>query len=227
RSMNSCTTQSDLHCITCHTSSGRYRFKSDDLLTGNKACTSCHEEKEEGYAGHTHHKINQNSPKCIDCHMPLTRFGNMNRSDHSFRPPMPAASLKFGSPNACIICHTDKSNQWANANVIKWNGGDYQKKTLEAGQLILEARNNEWKNLDLMLEVVRTNKYGEVFTNSFIRLLENCPNEKKWVAFMEAVKHNSPLVRSAALLGLSGNYSDDVKKVMFQAADEEYRLVRL
>nr|MBD3622439.1 ammonia-forming cytochrome c nitrite reductase subunit c552 [Sunxiuqinia sp.] len=225
--MNPCVAESDLHCVSCHTSSGRYRFKSDDLVEANKACTSCHQEKEAGYLKHTHHPINENSPKCIDCHMPLTRFGNMNRSDHSFRPPMPAASIKFESPNACTLCHSDQTDQWANNQVTKWKGKGYQKKTLDAGQLVLAARNNDWKQLDDMLQAVQSNRYGDVFTTSLIRLLVNCPDEKKWATFMEALNSDSPLVRSAATLGLFGNNREESKKALFQAAKDDFRLVRL
>ncbi|MGQ7869368.1 ammonia-forming cytochrome c nitrite reductase subunit c552 [Sunxiuqinia sp. sy24] len=225
--MNSCQQESEMHCVTCHTSSGRYRFKSDDLVEANKACTSCHEEKTDGYEQHTHHPINKNSPKCIDCHMPRTRFGNMVRSDHSFRPPMPAASLEFGSPNACTICHSDKTDQWANRKVSQWKDRDYQKETLFIGGLIADARQGNWKQLDAMLDGIRTNKYGEIFTTSLIRLLSTCDNQKKWPILIDAVHVESPLVRSAAAYGLLGNTSDEAKKVLFQAAKDDYRLVRL
>jgi tetratricopeptide (TPR) repeat protein len=35
------------------------------------------------------------------------------RHDHSLRIPRPDLSLKFGTPNACNNCHTDKSAEWA------------------------------------------------------------------------------------------------------------------
>lgn len=225
--MNPCMQSSEMHCVTCHTSSGRYRFKSDDLATANKACTSCHEEKEAEYESHTHHALENNSPKCVDCHMPMTRFGNMVRSDHSFRPPMPAASLKFGSPNACVICHTNETNQWANQKVTEWKGKDYQKETLYIGSLIADARKGNWSRLNEMLDVISQNKYGEVFTTSLIRLLSNCDNEKKWTVLINALKLESPLSRSAAALGLLGNRTNTTKEALFVAANDEYRLVRL
>lgn len=225
--MNPCLQKSDLNCVTCHTSSGRYRFKSDNLVEANKACTSCHEEKEADYEVHTHHPINQNSPKCIDCHMPMTRFGNMVRSDHSFRPPMPAASIKFASPNACTICHSDKTDQWANQNVTSWKKHDYQKETLYFGSLIADARKESWGRLGEMLNVIQTNQYGEIVTTSLIRLLTNCTDTKKWPVLIDVLKHDSPLSRSAAARGLIGNQSNEAKEALFRAAKDDYRLVRL
>lgn len=225
--MNSCMQNSELHCVTCHTSSGRYRFKNEDLTEANKACTSCHEENGKSYEQHTHHPTGSASPKCVDCHMPTTRFGNMMRSDHSFRPPMPAASIKFKSPNACTICHSDKSDEWANQKVTLWKKNDYQKETLYIGGLIDEARKGKWGRLNEMLEVIKTNKYGEVFTNSLIRILTNCDNPKKWPVLIGALKLESPLSRSSAASGLLGYGNEEAKTALFNAAVDEYRLVRL
>ena len=225
--MNPCMQNSKLHCVSCHTSSGRYRFKNDDLIEANKACTSCHEENGKSYEKHTHHPLSNTSPKCIECHMPTTRFGNMNRSDHSFRPPMPAATIKFKSPNACNLCHTDETTEWANKKVTEWKGGDYQKETLYIGSLIDDARNQKWGRLDEILKAIQTNKYGEVFTNSLIRLLNNCPDPKKWPVLLEAMKLESPLSRSSAVLGISGYLNETSKTALFAAAKDEYRLVRL
>jgi tetratricopeptide (TPR) repeat protein len=225
--MNPCRLSSDLNCITCHTSSGRYRFKSDELVDANKACISCHADKGEHDKKHTHHLIAEHSPKCIDCHMPMTRFGNMTRSDHSFRPPMPAATLKFGSPNACNICHKDKDAAWANRQVTQWAGKDYQKETLFIGSLVHEAREGKWNRLDEMLTAIRTNRYGEIFTTSLIRLLGNCNDPQKWPVLTESLKLPSPLSRSAAAAGLLGYREDEAKSALFHAARDEYRLVRL
>jgi tetratricopeptide (TPR) repeat protein len=44
------------------------------------------------------------------------------RHDHSLRIPRPDLSVKFGTPNACNDCHTDKSAQWAAAAIESWYG---------------------------------------------------------------------------------------------------------
>jgi len=225
--MNSCMQNSKLHCVSCHTSSGRYRYKNEDLTEANKACTSCHDENGRFYEKHTHHAVSNTSPKCVECHMPTTRFGNMMRSDHSFRPPMPAATIKFKSPNACNLCHTDKTAEWANRKVTEWKGKDYQKETLFIGGLIDEARKGKWERLTEMSEVIKTNRFGEVFTNSLIRMLTSCDHAEKWSVLAGALKLESPLSRSSAALGLMGYRNEDVKTALFVAAKDEYRLVRL
>ncbi len=223
--MNPCIQKSDLHCVTCHTSSGRNRFKDNP----NQACLSCHKDKEEGLVAHTMHQPDSPGSKCVSCHAPSREFvGRFIRSDHSFRPPMPEATIKFGSPNACNQCHKDKSPQWANGIVKKRPNSKYQEETLYWAQLIKEARENNWERLDEMLEIIEKNKYNEVVVTSFIRLLANCPHEKKWETFMNVVKNNpSPLARAAATTSLNGNLSENAKNTLLAAAGDELRLVRV
>src|SRR5690606_22076142 len=72
---------------------------------------------------HTFHAVNTAGSQCISCHMPGKYFmGNDYRHDHSFRVPRPDLSVKYGTPNACNDCHTDKSSKWAADAVNKWYG---------------------------------------------------------------------------------------------------------
>ena len=223
--MNPCTAESDLHCVTCHTSSGRNRFAENP----NDACTSCHQEKIDGLVAHTLHKADSEGSVCVNCHAPSREFvGHFIRSDHSFRPPMPEATIKFGSPNSCNQCHDDKSPEWANEIVKMRPNGDYQEETLYWAQLIEEAREGEWAHLDEMLEIIEENKYNKVVVASFIRLLANCPDDKKWDTVIAATNENeSPLVRAAAASSLTGNTSENAKNALVAAAADDFRLVRV
>ncbi len=52
---------------------------------------------------------------CNDCHMPMTapaEFGYPMHT-HTFRAPDPEATQRYGVPNACNQCHSDKSASWA------------------------------------------------------------------------------------------------------------------
>lgn len=77
-----CAANSDLHCVSCHTSSGRYRYKNKD----NEICAECHQDHAEDFEAHSHHAA-KDSLTCVSCHMPKTEFARMTRSDHSMRPP--------------------------------------------------------------------------------------------------------------------------------------------
>ena len=223
--MNTCANKGDLHCVTCHTSSGRDRYADNP----NEACLQCHKDRRLDLKAHTMHEPDSEGSVCIKCHMPQREFvGHFLRSDHSFRPPMPESTIKFGSPNACNQCHDDKSPEWANEIVKKRENRDYQEETLYWAQLIKEARAEEWGRLDEMLQIIRENRYNDVVVASFLRLLVNCRNEKKWNTIVEALEKNgSPLVRAAAATSLGGNFTEDAKKTLVNAAGDEVRLVRV
>lgn len=221
--MNTCAKSSELHCVTCHTSSGRDRNKDNP----NEACLQCHNNRREDLYEHTGHKP-EDGLTCLSCHMPKREFvGRFLRSDHSFRPPMPEATIKFGSPNACNQCHKDKSPEWANAIVKKRRNGNYQEETLRWAQLIKEAREGNWSNVDKIFDYIRDEKSEEVVVNSLIRLLGNYYNEDKVPVLMDALKNPSPLVRSSAAYGLTGWVRDDVKQALLDVCRDEIRLVRI
>lgn len=221
---NQCMIKGELHCVTCHTSSGRDRYKDNP----NAACLQCHNNRNENLTAHTGHKVDSEGSICINCHMPKTMFGRMVQSDHSFRPPMPEATIRYGSPNACNLCHTDKTPEWANAIVKARPNGNYQDETMKWADLILQAKQGKWENLPDMLDIIRNEKYDPVVQNSLIRMLDNCEDERKWPVLMKTVVVNSsPLVRSSAASALINNTSEEAKAALVQATKDEYRLVRV
>jgi tetratricopeptide (TPR) repeat protein len=212
-----------LDCIHCHTSSGRYRFANENH---NGACLPCHEENVNNIWTHSHHPVGTEDLKCISCHMPKTTFARMDRSDHSMRPPMPATTIAFESPNACNICHENETAEWANALVQKWNGGEYQDETLHKARLLLDARTGEWKYLDELLQGLYNNAFDEVYTNSFIRLLATLDNDAKWPAILVHAGNPSPMIR-ASVINLFGQIpSLETKNILLQASRDQYRVVR-
>jgi hypothetical protein len=103
--MSPCARSGKLDCSHCHTPSGRLRYAGTD---GNKSCAPCHQKLVDNPAMHGHHKAGSKGNECIGCHMPMTRFAAMGRTDHSMRSPTPETTIAFQSPNACNLCHADK-----------------------------------------------------------------------------------------------------------------------
>jgi tetratricopeptide (TPR) repeat protein len=219
-----CVTEGDLDCIHCHTSSGRYRFAKNDPYN---ACMPCHEDKIDQIEAHSFHPADSGIVTCVSCHMPMTEFARMHRSDHSMRPPAPLASMKFGSPNACIICHDDKTNEWAQEFMVKWGKADFQQKILDEGNLILEARNENWVHLDQMLNKLDNREFDLVFSASILRLLRTCSDDKKWPSILKATNHPSPLVRSAAATTLADLHNRESMAALLRLCEDDYRLVRV
>jgi Tfp pilus assembly protein PilF len=157
----------------------------------------------------------------------MTEFALMTRSDHSMLPPTPSATIKFKSPNACNICHKDKSPEWADKLVRKWRKRDYQAPILHRAGLIDAARKGDWSKLPEILAYIDSKDRDEIFATSLIRLLQACHKPEKWPAILKALNDPSPLVRSAAAVGLASYPTPEVAKALLNATRDEFRLVRI
>ncbi|MHC4211931.1 MAG: tetratricopeptide repeat protein [Planctomycetota bacterium] len=222
--MSPCVKSGQLDCMHCHTSSGRYRHKDNP----NQSCLPCHKKRVENVTEHTRHPAEGQGNKCIECHMPMTDFARMNRSDHSMRPPAPAATIAFKSPNACNLCHSDKDAAWADGYVRKWHKNDYQKTILDTGHLVQAARNQKTDRIDDILNYIQSKERDEIVTASLIRLLRTYSTQKKWPFIMKALQEDpSPLVRASAAESLDGYLTGESLKALLEATKDKYRLVRI
>lgn len=223
--MSPCTKAGNLNCVTCHTSSGRYRFQ--DSERANDACMPCHERQVKNAPDHTHHKPDGAASKCVSCHMPMTSFARMNRTDHSMLPPAPSATMVYKSPNACNLCHTDQDAAWADQNVRKWRTRDYQAPVLKRAALIDGARKRDWRQLPAMLDYITGRDRDEVFAASLIRMMPASGDARVAPVLLSAVKDPSPLVRGAAAAGLQHVPTREAVRALVGATGDEYRLVRV
>ena len=97
------------------------------IKPGNALCLTCHgPESPAGPRGkleeHTHHAPASEGSQCIACHMPkiAKTVGNVNVRSHTFRFLSPAMTEDYKVPNPCTSCHTDRTNEWAAAELLKW-----------------------------------------------------------------------------------------------------------
>lgn len=222
--LSPCLKASPINCVTCHTSSGRYRFGG---AKANDACLPCHEQKVKTAAAHSHHPAGSEGAQCVACHMPMTEFARMRRSDHSMRPPMPAATLAFGSPNACNLCHTNHDAAWADREVRRWQSKDYQAQTLERGSWIAAARKRDWSKLPQILAYLNDPRHEEIWAASLLQLLRACDQDRKWPAVIASLKDVSPLVRAAAAEAIGDDLRPETVAPLLAAIRDDYRLVRV
>jgi tetratricopeptide (TPR) repeat protein len=222
--MSPCVAGGELDCLHCHTSSGRYRFGDDNA---NEACAPCHQDRVDNASAHTHHPEASEGNRCIGCHMPRTVFARMTRHDHSMRPPMPAATLAFESPNACNLCHDDQDATWADRRVREWRERDYQAPALRVAGLLAEAREGKWARLPEMLAYIVDPRRDEIYANSFLRLLRGNDDDSKWPAIVAALDDPSPLIRASAAEILGDRLDPPAVQALFEATADDYRVVRV
>ncbi|MEE9369515.1 MAG: ammonia-forming cytochrome c nitrite reductase subunit c552 [Pontiella sp.] len=232
---NACAISGQLECIHCHTSSGRFRFKDEP----NKSCLPCHDKRVENILAHSHHPA-EAKISCVDCHMPMTAQAHMHRSDHTFRPPSPAATLEFGSPNACNLCHHNpeaikgdfnghkqEDVEWADKHVKEWHGENTGSDVLELGRLITACRSGDWSKLSEILVYLDTPKCDPAAGVAILRLLNNCPHPEKWSPIRKQLGSQNEWVRSAAAASLQYDSSYESTVALLKATKDEFRTVRI
>ena len=120
-----CMTSGTLWCGTCHS-----LHESDpvNLLAKDKdtdaACAQCHPSITGNVAAHTHHKSESVGSRCYNCHMPYTVYGLL-KGIRNHRIDSPTVTGKLGGserPNACNLCHVDRSLGWAAQQLATWSG---------------------------------------------------------------------------------------------------------
>jgi len=113
-----------LSCLSCHS---MHNSPPDDQLkpvaTGNTACTTCHPKFRETAAlkAHTHHSANSHGSQCYNCHMPHTSYALFKAiRSHQIDSPRVQPTGPNSRPNACNLCHLDRTLQWTSEHLADW-----------------------------------------------------------------------------------------------------------
>ena len=121
-----CFQRGQLSCLSCH--SMHESDPNDQLGTGmdgDEACLQCHDSYREKIEQHTHHRPVSTGSRCYNCHMPHTTYGLLSAiRSHWIDSPSAAASIATGRPNACNLCHLDRTLGWTAAHLTEWYGAE-------------------------------------------------------------------------------------------------------
>ena len=212
-------------------------------VLGNAVCEQCHHPEAPQNRFPTLTAKNYNSPdhhfhpegsagaQCVSCHMAERTYMVVDpRRDHSFRIPRPDVSAAIGSPDACTLCHTDQSQEWAARTIADWYGPE-RRRELHYGEVLAAGREGRPTALDALIELVRDEEQPAIVRASALRLL--IPYGAGAVGSISAVFDDpEPLVRMAATAGLGALppterlrigarlLRDPVRSVRIQAARE-------
>ena len=122
---SACYQQGELSCLSCH-SMHDYQQPDDQLgkqMHDNHACLQCHDSYGKRIDEHTHHPPGSSGSLCYNCHMPHTTYGLFKAiRSHRIDSPSVANSVRTGRPNACNLCHLDKTQSWTARHLSKWYG---------------------------------------------------------------------------------------------------------
>lgn len=124
---SACMKSGTLWCGTCHS---LHQSDPVNLLAqgkdGDAACVQCHPKIGAALEAHTHHSADSAGSRCYNCHMPYTVYGLLKGiRNHRIDSPKitgPFSGRSGGSerPNACNLCHVDRSLAWAAQALERW-----------------------------------------------------------------------------------------------------------
>ena len=242
-----------VRCTDCHD------FHSAKVrLPGNMMCLSCHGPGATNAplinpVTHSHHKvfgfdasgmmpnidlttykpeaIKETGGECVNCHMPQTMYMQRHsRHDHGFTIPDPLLTKKFGIPNACNRCHTDKSTDWSLTHVEQWYGDKMNRPYRTHAQTVARARNGEASARDALLKMLQTDEQ-DYWRAVAANLLERWVNESSVANALAAkLSDTNALVRQniiQTLATLGENTPPDILAALTNRLNDSSRNVRV
>jgi hypothetical protein len=117
--------ESDTLCTQCHVTEAPAAPASEAEQPPAEAAASIAAEHRPSpipdLAAHTHHAPDSQGSRCINCHMSDVNWRLLTRRlDHTFQPPVPEMTARYGVPDACTTCHEGKSPEWASKTMDAW-----------------------------------------------------------------------------------------------------------
>ncbi len=216
-------------CLDCHNPhSGKLRAPVEN----NSICLTCHAPPGQrgailiDLASHSRHKAGTPGDRCVDCHMPQTRYMVRDpRRNHGFTIPDPVLTKELGVPNSCNRCHDDKSTDWAIETTTKWYGEKMERRSRQRARLISRAEKTDPKVLPELLTMAESEEIA-AWRSVLVSFLTPWTQQPGVLAFLEkSLSHESPLVRSAAVRAISN--AAEASKLIKPLVDDPSRLVRL
>jgi predicted CXXCH cytochrome family protein len=127
-----CFQKGQVSCGTCHDPHGHDSFSNPTALKfpdkPDLMCTGCHSQFQDPAhaAQHSHHPAESEASRCVSCHMPRIMDALLFRARTHQIDDIPNAEMtrrfgQEGSPNACLLCHKQKSAEWVQQSLLSWN----------------------------------------------------------------------------------------------------------
>lgn len=125
---------SKLKCVDCHNPHEAIGRKWEMTIQNeNNLCIRCHEQLRDSEAvrAHTHHAVDGEGSRCMNCHMPRLNEGMQDVvRTHMIFSPTDRRMIEANHPNACNQCHTEESIDWTLQWLKEWYGHTYDEARL-------------------------------------------------------------------------------------------------
>lgn len=209
-------------CQDCHDP-----HTSKLLVMDNALCLRCHNPKVFEAPKHSFHTMGGEGSKCVNCHMSSTKYMVVDdRRDHSFQIPRPDISEATGSPNACISCHTNKNNVWAQSAMDKWYGKQWRNRPTWAIDFHEASNGNSAASKSLM-KFATNNSLPDIVRASSLTLITRSVRPEVIDIAQILMHDSSAMVRSEAIKLVEGLNENDRWRLVSPMLSDPVKMVRV
>lgn len=129
-----------VHCHNPHQKIGKTwtRTPAQDDAT----CLACHQQFEapDQLQAHTHHPVNHEGSRCMNCHMPKVNEGLQDVvRTHTIYNPTEPRMIESNQANACNLCHVDQPINWTLRYLNEWYGKSYSETKIASNYPLREG----------------------------------------------------------------------------------------
>ena len=211
--------RNNVKCSDCHNP-----HSLELKAVGNALCGQCHDPKQYDVPAHHFHEVNTDGDQCINCHMPGKYYMvNDFRRDHSFRVPRPDLTVRYGTPNACNQCHTDKSAEWAADAVVDWYGPE---RAAHYSDALAAANTGDPTVMPELIQMAADTGVGEIVRATAVWLLSSSGDQQGQGTIVGSLSNPDPLIRYTAVNALSTFPQEDRLRYLLPLVADSIRSIR-
>jgi predicted CXXCH cytochrome family protein len=237
--LSECFRGGQLACTACHVAHGSPYEHSLKRPIGDsdRLCTQCHAAlaPRDAAARHSRHAPGSEGSSCVQCHMSDVNWRLLTRRrDHTFAPPVPELTARFGVPNACTTCHEDRSPEWAAAAMDAWYGDAARRRRAVAAADTMYAAGAGDRDVTGRLASLATDpKQGALLRASAAGFIGRLMSAERLAApsvveaLIAASADPEAMVRVAAVRALGATATDEARGALARRLTDESRVVRL
>ena len=224
-------------CTNCHLAHGA---RNDHALKlpferSNGLCTQCHDGLSDSaaLAAHTHHPADSTGSRCVECHMSDVNWRLLNRRrDHTFAPPVPELTARYGTPNACTTCHDARTPEWAAGTLDRWYGEKDKARraaALALADVMYRAGSGEASAALPLAEIVSDSRLGMLPRASAAEFLArlHAADVRVLNALVKASVDGEATLRAMATRALAASGDRRVVPAISARLNDEARVVRV
>jgi tetratricopeptide (TPR) repeat protein len=157
--------------------------------------------------------------------MPGTYYmGNDFRHDHALRVPRPDLSVKYGTPNACNKCHTDRPASWAASAVRKWYGPI---RAYHFSEDLIEASKANATSERHIVRLINDTATPAIIKATALHYLKDIPTQGSLGLLLKGLSHPDAQVRYRALRSLANFPSETWLSAAASLLSDKVRAVRI